>query len=238
MGSHESTVVVRMPEDLKSRLKIEAKKLGMSVSELIRAKLLAMESEGGERRAVVRLGDRKYELDEILRPDLISWEPAVGKGTKRKSFSLSLGFEKKHRKGEISDECSSLLARAREVAIRFVNDAIAPEHLLYAVTELPESNAARVLDAFAVDIEGVRREIEDLVRREGKGVHIGSMPLTREGEKVVKIAQSEARLLEEEFVGTEHLLLAILRHADSVAATLLVEEGVRYDDVLQVIRDR
>lgn len=237
MGSHESTVVIRMPEDLKSRLKIEARKLGVSVSELIRTKLLAMESEGGERRVVVRLGDRKYELDEILRPDLISWEPGIGKGSKWKGFSLSLGFEK-NRKEEVSDECSALLAKAREVALRFVNDTIAPEHILYAMLELPNSNGYRVLDAFTVDVEGIRREIDDLVRREGKSVYIGSMPLTKEGEKVVKIAQSEAKLLGEEFVGTEHLLLGILRQADSVAATLLVGEGVRYDEVLEVVRER
>ncbi len=237
MGSHESTVVVRMPEDLKSRLRMEAKKFGMSVSELIRTKLLAMESSGGEHRAVIRLGDRKYELDDILRPDLISYEPALER-RRSKEFSLTLGFEKKRKRGEISDECSALLARAREVAIEFVNDAISLEHLLYAMLELPDSNGYRVLEAFTVDVDGVRREIEDLVKREGKSVYMGSMPLTREAEQIVKTADSEAKLLRAEFIGTEHLLLAILRQADSVAAALLVGERVTYDDVLEVIRQR
>ena len=237
MGSHESTVVVRMPEDLKSRLRMEAKKFGMSVSELIRTKLLAMESSDGEQRAVIRLGDRKYELDDILRPDLISYEPAPER-RRSKGFSLTLGFEKKRKNGKISDECSALLARAREVAIEFINDAISPEHLLYAMLELPDSNGYRVLEAFTVDVDGMRREIEDLVKREGKSVYIGSMPLTREAEQIVKAADSEVKLLHEEFVGTEHLLMAILRQADSVAATLLVEEGVTYDDVLAIVREK
>lgn len=238
MGTHESTIVVRMPDDLKSRLKMEAKKLGVSVSKLIRMKLLALEESGGEKKAVVKLGSRKYDLDEILRPDLISYEPIVAPSQRRGlAFTLGIKNREKGDKGVFTDEGARLIALSRKVAIDFVNDMITPEHFLYGITRMPDSNGLRILEAFSVDAEGVQREIEDLMKRSGKMVQIGDMPLNSQAEKVMLTARKEIGALGVEYVGTEHILLAILRIADSVAATLLVGEGVTYDEVLRVVRD-
>ncbi len=229
MGTHESTVVVRMPDDLKSRLKMEARKLEMSVSELIRRKLLALEESGGEKKAVVKLGDNKYDLDDILRPDLISYEPVVAPSEHRgKRFT---------KQSVLSDEGGRLIALTRKIAIDFVNEVITPEHFLYGMTRMPDSNALRILEAFSVDAKEVQREIEDLMKRSGKMVQVGDMPLNSQAEKVMLTARKEVDALGKDYVGTEHILLAILRIADSVAATLLVGEGVTYDDVLAIVRD-
>ncbi len=244
MGTHESTVVVRMPDDLKSRLKIEAKKLGVSVSELIRRKLLALEEEVGERRAMVRIGTDRFEIEEILRPEIISYENAPSMSRRRENVDhFSLPHEKTSRSkkwgGGLTEEAIDLLAATRKIATARFNDAVIMlEHLLVVLCQTPQTNARRLLDLFDVDAEGIVREIEDVMKVPGSSLHIGTIPISLAVSETLDRAREEVTNLGEPAAGTEHLLLAILGRSNSLASTSLTNEGMYYDDLFSVIRNR
>ena len=244
MGTHESTVVIRMPEGLKKNLKMEAKKLGMSISELVRRKLLALEESEEERRAMIRLGGNTYEIEEVLRPEVISYEnrPSVPRPLEEID-ALELPSEKKSRSkkwgGGLSETALAMLGSARRSATGRFNDSIVMlEHLLVILCESPETNAGRLLALFGVDREGIVGEIEDLLKVSGVSLHIGTVPVATTLTEVLDRGRKEAENLGAAAAGTEHLLLGILGRGESVAATSLNSEGMYYDDLLSVIRNR
>ena len=123
--------------------------------------------------------------------------------------------------GNFTPRAQQVLAFARKEADRFNHNFVDTEHLLLGVIRLGQGVAVNVLQKMGIDLESVRREVERQVGT-GPGQQIlGNIPYTPRLKKVLALAAKEARWLKHTYVGTEHILLGLLRAGDGVAARVL-----------------
>src|SRR5258707_8120657 len=115
---------------------------------------------------------------------------------------------------------------AREEAARLQHDYIGTEHLLLGVIREGEGIAATVLNNLGLDLDRIRQEVENMVSASGGTMTIGEIPFTPRAKRVLELAVEEARSLGPACVGTEHLLLGLIREGEGVAAKVLLELGV------------
>jgi ATP-dependent Clp protease ATP-binding subunit ClpC len=101
--------------------------------------------------------------------------------------------------------------------------------LLLGIIREGEGVAVKVLRNLGVDLYKLKRGIEDTVRSSGSTITIGNIPLTKQAEKVLKITYLEAKLYKSDLIGTEHLLLSLLRDEENIAAQILLQFDVNYD---------
>jgi ATP-dependent Clp protease ATP-binding subunit ClpC len=123
------------------------------------------------------------------------------------------------------------MSYSREEALRLGHDYIGPEHLLLGLIREGESTAVKILRALSVDLNRLRKTIEDSIRSTSVSINIGNIPLTKQTERVLRVTMIEAKMHKSEVVGTEHLLLSILRDEDNIAAQILARFGVDYNAV-------
>src|SRR5580700_1452437 len=114
-----------------------------------------------------------------------------------------------------------VLAFARKEADRFNHNYVGTEHLLLGLIKLGQGVAVNVLQKMGLDLETVRMEVEKQVGTGPDQKMIGNIPYTPRVKKVIALAQKEAKNLNHTYVGTEHLLLGLLREGDGVAAKVL-----------------
>ena len=119
-----------------------------------------------------------------------------------------------------------VLALARKEADRFHHNYVGTEHLLLGLIKLGQGVAVNVLQKMGLDLETVRMEVEKQVGTGPDQKMIGNIPYTPRVKKVIALAQKEAKNLNHTYVGTEHLLLGLLREGDGVAAKVLRARGV------------
>ncbi len=125
---------------------------------------------------------------------------------------------------------------ARE-ADRFNHSYIGTEHVLLGLIALGEGVAVEVLEEIGVSLEDVRLAVERMVGVGGETKTKGELPYTPRTKKVLQLAVSEAHAMQQPQAGTEHLLLALLREGEGVAAQVLGSLNVRIDDVLAGLRE-
>src|SRR5437773_1483590 len=114
-----------------------------------------------------------------------------------------------------------VLALARKEADRFNHNFVGTEHLLLGLIKLGQGVAVNVLQKLGLDLETVRMEVEKQVGTGPDQKMIGNIPYTPRVKKVLALAAKEAKALNHTYVGTEHILLGVLREGDGVAARVL-----------------
>ncbi|HUF49245.1 MAG TPA: ATP-dependent Clp protease ATP-binding subunit [Longimicrobiales bacterium] len=129
-----------------------------------------------------------------------------------------------------TDRVRKVLAMAREEAIRLQHDYVGTEHILLGLIREGEGVAAAVLMNLNVDLEQIHERIEDSVRKGKATIALGELPYTSRAKKVLEYAMAEARELNHSYVGTEHLLLGLLREEKGIAAQVLNALGVTLED--------
>ncbi len=137
---------------------------------------------------------------------------------------MSNRFEK------FSERARRVLSLAQEEAQRFNHNYIGTEHILLGLVRETEGVAARVLSNLGVDLNKVRSAVEFIIGR-GERPAQGEIGLTPRAKKVVELAVDEARRMNHTYIGTEHLLIGLLREGEGVAAGVLESLGVTLDKV-------
>jgi ATP-dependent Clp protease ATP-binding subunit ClpC len=138
-----------------------------------------------------------------------------------------------------TDRSRKVMQLANHEALRFNHEYIGTEHILLGIVKEGSGVAANVLKNLDIDLRKIRLEVEKIVRH-GPGterVMAGRLPHTPRAKKVIEYSIEEARNLNHNYVGTEHLLLGLLREEEGVAAQVLINLGVKLETVRQEIRD-
>jgi ATP-dependent Clp protease ATP-binding subunit ClpC len=125
-----------------------------------------------------------------------------------------------------TDRVRKVLAMAREEAIRLQHDYVGTEHILLGLIREGEGVAAAVLMHLSVDLDAVHEGVEESVRKGKATIALGELPYTSRAKKVLEFAMAEARELSHSYVGTEHLLLGLLREEKGIAAQVLNGLGI------------
>ncbi|MFC0263988.1 ATP-dependent Clp protease ATP-binding subunit [Fontibacter flavus] len=138
---------------------------------------------------------------------------------------------------KFSNRVKEVISLSREEALRLGHDYIGTEHLLLGMIREGEGVAVSILKKLGVPLEELRNSIERAVK--GTANHnvknLANIPLTRQSEKVLKITYLEAKIFKSQLIGTEHLLLSILRDEDNIATQILHKFDANYDSVKEML---
>ncbi len=136
---------------------------------------------------------------------------------------------------KFSPRVKDVIGFSREEAVRLGNEFIAVEHVLLGIIRQGNGTACKLLFSFNLDLEKIKNELELGLRRNSNLTNDlnANIPLVKQAEKVLKKSFLEAKLSKSEQIGTEHLLLSILREEDCVATSILNKYGIIYD----IVRD-
>ncbi|MFA5292425.1 MAG: ATP-dependent Clp protease ATP-binding subunit [Phycisphaerae bacterium] len=134
-----------------------------------------------------------------------------------------------------TDRARKVMALANQEAQRFNHEYIGTEHILLGLVKEGSGVGANVLKNLDVDIKKLRLEVEKLVKSGPDMVTMGKLPHTPRAKKVIEFAIEEARSLNHNYIGTEHLLLGLLRETEGVAAQVLMNLGLKLEEVRQEV---
>ncbi len=138
---------------------------------------------------------------------------------------------------KFSNRVKEVISLSREEALRLGHDYIGTEHLLLGMIREGEGVAISILKKLGVSLEELRGSIEQATK--GTAIsnvkNLANIPLTRQSEKVLKITYLEAKIFKSQLIGTEHLLLSILRDEDNIATQILEKFDVNYDVVKELL---
>jgi ATP-dependent Clp protease ATP-binding subunit ClpA len=130
-----------------------------------------------------------------------------------------------------TDRARKVMQYANQEAQRFNHEYIGTEHILLGLVKEGSGVAANVLKNLNIDLRKVRLQVEKIVQAGPDAVTMGKLPQTPRAKKVIEYAIEEAGLLHHNYVGTEHLLLGLIREQEGVAAHVLMNLGVKLEDV-------
>ena len=138
---------------------------------------------------------------------------------------------------KFSNRVKEVISLSREEALRLGHDYIGTEHLLLGMIREGEGVAVGVLKKLGVPMDELRGEIEKISRNSTSAdvKNLTNIPLTRQSEKVLKITYLEAKIFKSQLIGTEHLLLSILRDQDNLATQILSKFDINYDVVKEML---
>jgi ATP-dependent Clp protease ATP-binding subunit ClpC len=126
---------------------------------------------------------------------------------------------------KFTERARRVLSLAQEEAQRFQHNYIGTEHLLLGLVREGDGVAAKVLHDLGVDLQKVRSSVEDIIGR-GDRIVQGEIGLTPRAKKLIELAVDEARRMNHHYIGTEHLLLGLIREGEGIAAGVLESLGV------------
>ncbi|OUT62323.1 MAG: NDP-hexose 4-ketoreductase [Rhodopirellula sp. TMED11] len=134
-----------------------------------------------------------------------------------------------------TDRARKVMQLANQEAQRFNHEYIGTEHILLGLVKEGSGVAANVLKNLDVDLRKIRMEVEKLVQSGPDMVTVGKLPQTPRAKKVIEYSMEEARNLNHSYVGTEHILLGLLREQEGVAAQVLTNLGMKLEDVREEV---
>jgi ATP-dependent Clp protease ATP-binding subunit ClpC len=129
---------------------------------------------------------------------------------------------------KFSQRVKNVLNYSREEAIRLGNDYIGVEHFLLGILRDGEGKAIDILSKYAVDFTSVRMSVERAIQGDGEIAEDADINLIKQAEKCLKRTYLEAKIFKNQMIGTEHLLLAILRDQDNIATQTIEQYGINY----------
>jgi ATP-dependent Clp protease ATP-binding subunit ClpC len=138
-----------------------------------------------------------------------------------------------------TDRARKVMQLAKQEARRYLHEYIGTEHILLGLVKEGSGVAANVLKNLDIELRKVQLDIEAIVQRGPAGgqLFLGKLPHTPRAKKAIEYAVEEARNLNHNYVGTEHLLLGILRERDGMAAEVLMNLGLKLEDVRKAVLD-
>ena len=133
-----------------------------------------------------------------------------------------------------TDRARRVVVTAQEEARMLNHTNVGTEHILLGLIHEGEGVAAKALESLGIGLDAVRQQVEEII---GQGQHMpsGHIPFTPRAKKVLELSLSEAVQLGHNYVGTEHLLLGLLREGDGVAAQVLVKRGASLNRARQQV---
>jgi ATP-dependent Clp protease ATP-binding subunit ClpC len=140
-----------------------------------------------------------------------------------------------------TDRARRVVVQAQDEARTLNHDFIGTEHLLLGLVGEGKGAAVAALESLGISMEAVRQRVEDIVPPGQVEVRTGHIPFTPRAKKVLELSLSEAKLLGHRYIGTEHILLGLLREGEGVAAQVLGDLGADLDGtrerVVQVLAE-
>ena len=134
-----------------------------------------------------------------------------------------------------TDRAKKVMSFARQEAMKFNHEYIGTEHILLGLVQEGSGVAANVLKNMTIDLEKIRHEVEKIVKTGPSMVTMGQLPFTPRAKKVLELSLEEASQLSHNYIGTEHLLLGLIRENEGIAAQVLMNLGVKLDEVREEV---
>lgn len=139
---------------------------------------------------------------------------------------------------KFSPRVKDVIAFSREEALRLGNDYIGVEHFLLGMIREGDGLAIRILKNLGTELETLKTTIENAIKsKANKNLKLDNLPLVKQAERALKITYLEAKLFKSDIIGTEHLLLAILKDEDNIVTKTLVNIGIDYDIIKQELKN-
>jgi ATP-dependent Clp protease ATP-binding subunit ClpC len=134
---------------------------------------------------------------------------------------------------KFSHRVKDVIALSKEEAVRLNNESISVEHILMGMTSLTDGTAIKIFREFQLDMTAMRKELEAILVKSAADYPVKNtnIPLLKQAERIIKMTYLEAKQFKSSIIGTEHLLLSILREDNSVASSILNKYGLIYDNV-------
>ncbi len=140
-----------------------------------------------------------------------------------------------------TERAQDAAARAYEILQRYSHNQVDTEHILLALLEQPDGVIPQLLEKLSVDIELVKRRLDDVLRASPKvaiyGGGAGQVFITPRVKRIIDLANEEANRLKDEFISTEHIFLAVLSERNTAVARILAEAGVTKERVYDAVKE-
>ena len=136
-----------------------------------------------------------------------------------------------------TDRAKKVMNLARQEAQRFNHEYLGTEHILLGLVQEGSGVAANVLKNMGIDLSKIRAEVEKIVKTGPSMVTMGQLPFTPRAKKVLELSMEEASNLGHNYIGTEHLLLGLIKENEGIAAQVLMNLGVKLEDVREEVLD-
>ncbi|MEM7517822.1 MAG: Clp protease N-terminal domain-containing protein, partial [Planctomycetota bacterium] len=136
-----------------------------------------------------------------------------------------------------TDRAKKVMNLARQEAQRFHHEYLGTEHILLGLVQEGSGVAANVLKNMGIDLDKIRTEVEKIVKTGPNVVTMGQLPFTPRAKKVLELSMEEASNLGHNYIGTEHLLLGLIKENEGIAAQVLMNLGVKLEDVREEVLD-
>ena len=132
---------------------------------------------------------------------------------------------------KFSPRVKDMISYSRDEAVRLLNEFVTPEHLLLGLIKLNEGTAISILKEFQIDLNQIKTDLEKVLKKSAVNNLLNTnLPLLKQTENIIKQSYLEAKKYKSAIIGTEHMLLTILKHENAAACQVLNKYGIMYEN--------